>query len=80
MKDWLPPWFTATDPDGDAIASFSWTAPSRIKLLMPKTAAPFFTAPEVAADTQFTISLVVTDAFGLASEPDTVVVTVRPRF
>ncbi len=70
---------TGADPDGDRIVGFSWTAPSGITLFLPTTQTPFFIAPHVSRTTQYTISLVVTDALGLASAPDTVVVTVRPR-
>ena len=68
---------TGTDPDGDAIASFRWTAPPGVMLFGSHTANPFFFAPDVRRDTPLTFSLVVTDALGLASAPDTVVVTVR---
>lgn len=69
---------TGTDPDGDAIQSFSWTAPAGIHLFGEHTARPFFIAPFVLSTTTFTLSLVVTDSHGLASAPDTVVVTVKP--
>jgi hypothetical protein len=70
---------SGTDPDGDAIAAFRWTAPAGITLSDPASPTPTFTAPHVAIEASYTFSLVVTDALGLQSAPDSVVITVRRR-
>ncbi len=64
----------SSDPEGDQI-SYSWTAPSDITLSNASAASPTFTAPEVASDTDYTITLNVTD--GTLSDTDTVTITVR---
>ena len=65
---------SSSDPDGDSL-SYSWTAPQGITLRNADTAAPSFTAPSVASDTPYTITLAVSD--GAATDTDTMVVTVR---
>ncbi len=65
----------SSDPDG-SVASYAWTAPRGITLQKAATAAPTFTAPEVSADTGYTLALTVTDDDG-ATDTDTVTVTVR---
>jgi hypothetical protein len=70
---------SGSDPDGDAIASFRWTAQSPIFLFGANTSTPFFFAPQVKQEKKYTVSLVVTDALGLPSVADTLVVTVRSR-
>lgn len=71
---------SATDPDGDTIASYQWTKVSgpSIALNGATTATATFTAPSVTATTTLTFSLVVTDSKGLASQPAMVSVTVNP--
>ena len=70
---------SATDPDGDAIASYQWTqtAGSNVVLSSATAAKPTFTAPSPAATLALTFSLVATDSKGLASAPATVHVTVN---
>lgn len=64
------------DPGTTLVSAWSQTAGPPVALLGPGSSRPSFNAPEVAADTQLTFSLVVGD--GLASSPaDTVNVTVR---
>jgi hypothetical protein len=70
---------SGTDPDGDAIVAYAWTAPPGITLNSTTSATPSFTAPKINHDATFTFSLVVTDALGLPSSADTVVITVRRR-
>lgn len=64
------------DPDDDLPLSYLWTQTSgtEVEILFPTSPMPIFTAPS-DVDT-LTFSLVVTDASGLPSEPDTVVVNV----
>ncbi|MGE5395002.1 MAG: leucine-rich repeat protein [Candidatus Saccharibacteria bacterium] len=50
----------SSDPDGDAL-TFLWTSPQGITLSSATSATPSFTAPEVEADTWFTIKLMVND-------------------
>ncbi len=64
----------SSDPDGDII-SYNWTISPDAALQNAGTAAPSFTAPEVSSDTDYTLTLTVSD--GDASGTDTVVVTVR---
>ncbi len=65
---------SSSDPDGDAL-TYRWTAPAAIALSGATTATPSFTAPDVASDTPYTITLNVTD--GQLWDTDTVTVTVR---
>lgn len=69
----------SSDPDGHTPLSYGWmqTAGPAVNLSSPHTAQPTFTAPAQPATLSFT--LVVTDAHGLASAPDTVMVTVQDR-
>ena len=64
----------SSDPDGDAL-TYQWTAPSGITLNSDTDAQPTFTAPEVAADTDFTISLLVSD--GTLDSSADVTITVK---
>jgi hypothetical protein len=67
----------SSDPDGDAL-TYQWTAPDGVALTGATTQQPSFAAPQVAADTPYAFSLVVTDAHGASStNPARVVVTVR---
>lgn len=64
----------SSDSDGDAL-TYKWTAPAGITLSSTTAAKPTFTAPEVAANTNYTFSLVVND--GTVDSPvDQVVITV----
>lgn len=67
----------SVDPDGDAL-TYAWTAPRGIRLSGATTVGPSFVAPSVRNATTFALSLVVTDARGLQSAADTVLVRVRP--
>ncbi|MFO0600650.1 MAG: myxosortase-dependent M36 family metallopeptidase [Myxococcaceae bacterium] len=67
---------SATDPDGDSPLTYQWTAPTGVTLSDATSAAPTFTAPDVAANTVLTFSLVVSDPSGAASPAATVDVTV----
>jgi large repetitive protein len=62
-----------SDPELGPV-TFKWTAPPPIQLSNPNIANPTFIAP---VGTSVTLSLIVTDDKGLASAPDTVVVTRR---
>ncbi len=65
----------SVDPDGHAI-TYGWqqTGGLPVVLSSPIISRPTFTAPTTATVLAFT--LVVTDAYGLSSSPDTVVITV----
>jgi len=65
----------STDADGNTL-TYVWTVPSGISLSSTTTAKPSFTAPEVALNTQYTLSLVVNDGFA-NSISDQVVITVK---
>jgi len=65
----------SSDLDGDAL-TYLWTAPAGITLSSTTVAKPTFTAPEVAANTDYTFSLVVNDGT-VNSVADQVVVTVK---
>ncbi|MCF7911266.1 MAG: T9SS type A sorting domain-containing protein [Candidatus Cloacimonetes bacterium] len=62
------------DPDGDVI-TYAWTAPAGITLINPTSVTPTFIAPDVTNDTDYTITLVVSD--GEYTDSDQVVVTVQ---
>lgn len=64
----------STDPEGNTL-TYKWTAPSEITLSSATAASPTFTAPEVAANTNFTFSLIVNDGTN-DSQPDQVIVTI----
>ncbi|WP_225408769.1 myxosortase-dependent M36 family metallopeptidase [Stigmatella hybrida] len=68
---------SGTDADGDTL-TYAWTqtAGPTVALSDATVANPTFTAPEVAADTELTFSLVVSDG-SASSEPSTVTLTVR---
>ncbi|MCP4541606.1 MAG: hypothetical protein GY832_31120 [Chloroflexi bacterium] len=67
----------STDPDGDWPLTYGWMQVSGIAVtLSDRTAvSPTFTAPITSA--LLTFALVVTDAHGLHSRPDTVTVTIE---
>ena len=68
----------ATDPDqGDSVESYTWSAPagSGITFDDSTSATPTFTAPAVASDTVFTLTLTASD--GTDSGVDSVNVTVK---
>ena len=69
---------SAADPDsGDAIESYSWSAPpgSGITFANSSSASTTFTAPAVEAETTFTLTLTADD--GTDSGSDDIAVTVR---
>ena len=66
--------FGSSDPDGDAI-TYDWTISPSVTLKNANTPAPSFTAPGVESDTDYTLTLTVSD--GTDTTTDTVVVTVR---
>lgn len=67
--------YSSFDPDGDVLHYF-WTPPQGITLSSEASPGPYFTVPNVRADTVFIFILQVND--GIAnSEPDSVRVTVR---
>ncbi|MBC8181331.1 carboxypeptidase regulatory-like domain-containing protein, partial [candidate division KSB1 bacterium] len=66
------------DPNGDNI-TYLWTAPAGITLDDDTAIYPTFTAPNVTEETDYTISLVVSDS-EFDSDPDEVVITVTPPF
>ena len=64
----------SSDPDGKTL-SYKWTSPEGITLSSTTAAKPTFTAPEVAAKTDYTFSLVVNN--GTVDSPaDQVVISV----
>lgn len=65
------------DPDGHTPLTYGWTQTGGppVTLSDATVVSPTFTAP--ATPTVLTFTLTVTDAFGLASTPDSVAVTVR---
>ena len=66
----------SSDPEGETLI-FAWTPPTGVMLDDPTSATPGFTAPEqLVADNELEFSLVVSDASGHASAPDTVIITV----
>jgi hypothetical protein len=65
----------SSDPDNDAI-TYKWTAPAGITLSSTTAQKPTFTAPTVAANTDYTFSLVVNDGH-LDSPADQVKITVK---
>ncbi len=68
----------SSDPENETL-SYAWTQSSgtTVTLNGATTAAPTFTAPtQLADDETLVFSLIVTDARGAASAPDTVTVTV----
>ena len=64
----------STDADNDPI-TYKWTAPAGITLSSTTTQRPTFTAPEVNMNTNYTITLVVSDGV-VESVADEVIVTV----
>jgi uncharacterized repeat protein (TIGR01451 family) len=66
----------STDPDGHYPLTFGWTQIGGPAVILDDAASaqPTFTTLPTAA--VFTFSLVVTDSYGLASEPDSVTITV----
>ncbi|MBL7965358.1 MAG: T9SS type A sorting domain-containing protein [Prolixibacteraceae bacterium] len=65
----------SSDPDGTAV-TYLWTAPAGITLSSNTAQKPTFTAPEVAANTNYTFSLVVSDGI-VSSTADQVIITVK---
>jgi len=66
----------STDPDGHLPLAYCWAQAGGpvVALSSPAAVSPTFTAP--GAPTVLTFTLTVTDAYGLASSPDTTIVTV----
>ncbi|MBV5314134.1 MAG: hypothetical protein JZU47_12605, partial [Prolixibacteraceae bacterium] len=65
----------SSDPDGTTV-TYLWTPPAGITLSSNTAQKPTFTAPEVATDTPYTFSLVVSDG-SLSSAVDQVVINVK---
>ncbi|MFY9153104.1 MAG: PKD domain-containing protein [Prolixibacteraceae bacterium] len=65
----------SSDTDNDAL-TYNWSAPSGIILSSATTPKPTFTAPDVTKDTEYTISLTVSDG-KIASLIDQVKITVK---
>jgi len=67
----------SSDPDGHLPLSFGWSQVGgpTVSLSDSNAVMPTFTAP--TSRTVLTFTLVVTDSFGLSSDPDMVVITVR---
>ncbi|MBN2461077.1 MAG: T9SS type A sorting domain-containing protein, partial [Candidatus Cloacimonetes bacterium] len=63
------------DPDGQLL-TYLWTAPPEIVFDDPTLVAPTFTAPDVMANTNYTVTLEVNDNFGRAVDTDDMIVTV----
>jgi large repetitive protein len=68
---------SSTDPDGHEPLTYGWTQTGGpgVVLVGANTATPTFVAPPTISVLAF--QLVVTDSFGLASEPDSMLVIVR---
>ena len=67
---------TATDPEGDAITSYTWSAmPAGITFANASSASTTFTAPDVTSDTTYTFRLTASD--GTDDGTDTIDVTVK---
>ncbi len=73
------------DPDTrDSIVAYAWTQtgdtaiPHPVSLNNDRLVSPTFTAPDVTTATALTFSLVVRDGNNLASDPDSVIITVNP--
>jgi len=66
----------SSDPDGHLPLTYGWTQTGGLSVALTgaNTAQPTFTAPSVAGT--LTFSLVVTDSMGLASQANTVTITV----
>ena len=66
----------SSDPEGETL-SYAWSGPDDVTLSSATAQRPTFTAPvQLVSDAALVFSLVVTDARGLASSPDTVTITV----
>ena len=66
--------FASSDPDGDMI-TYRWTISPSVTLENANAPAPSFTAPAVSADTDYIISLTVSD--GTDTDTATIIVTVQ---
>ena len=67
---------TATDSEGDAITSYTWSAmPAGITFTNASSASTTFTAPDVTSDTTYTFRLTVSD--GTDDGTDIIDVTVK---
>jgi Leucine-rich repeat (LRR) protein len=65
----------SSDPDGNPL-TYKWSAPAGVTLSLVIAAKPTFTAPEVTADTSYTISLVVNNG-KVDSPADQVKITIK---
>lgn len=66
----------AADPDGDAL-TYSWSVPGDMHATGTDTANVSITAPEVSAESSYTLSVIVSD--GKTSVQSNVQVTVNPK-
>jgi hypothetical protein len=71
----------STDPNGSSL-TYSWnqTSGPEVNLSEQSSSNPTFTAPEVNEQTDLTFQLTVTNEEELTSEPDEVIITVKPIF
>ena len=67
---------SAADADGDAL-TYQWTVPAGLSVSGQNSATLVVTAPEVTADTQFNISVLVSD--GALDASAATVLTVKPK-
>jgi len=78
-RDWVTLDGTlSTDPENDQL-TYTWTAPAGITLSSLTAARPTFIAPDVTAETSYTVFLVVNDG-NLSSAPVSVTITVKDVF
>lgn len=67
---------SATDPDGDAL-TYQWTVPAGLSVSGQNSATLVVTAPAVTAETQYSLSLLVSD--GALDTTAATVLTVKPK-
>jgi hypothetical protein len=72
----------SSDPDGNGPLAYQWaqSGGSQVTLSGETNANPTFTAPDTFTETiTLTFTLVVSDSFGMASQPAQVIITVVPH-